>query len=940
MPKQIDKLIISSPFREPEKHWRYIRDTREFELAEGRRSAGYIQATPGSKSFDDPGIFVPIPLVNLIRARVKSWRERGYPGKTGITKRLLEHWNDASQREYPFFFCQLEAIETLIWLIEAPASERTGIEIPGDGGDFVRWCSKMATGSGKTIIMAMIIAWQTLNKVANRQDARFSKNFLVVAPGLTVKNRLAVLNPTGENNFYEQFNIVPDGMMEQLREARVLIHNWQFLAWDSEERIAKRKSVDKRGAKSDEAYVREVLGEMSRAENIIVINDEAHHAWRVRPDLKLKREYKEQVAEATVWVGGLDRIHKARGILRTFDLSATPFVPSGKRTEEEALFGWIVSDFGLNDAIESGLVKTPRVGIRDDGKMDAQLRPRLYHIYADPEVHDDLNSPAEETQPLPDLIQNAYYLLGKDWLATKELWEHSDPPAATPPVMITVANRTETAARIKYSFDHEEILIKELCDPSRTLHIDSKVLAQAEAESESAQNTNGETDTESGEDEQSERKLSKKDRAQLLRRTVDTIGKKGEPGEQIVNVISVGMLTEGWDARTVTHIMGLRAFTSQLLCEQVVGRGLRRTSYEMDGELYEPEYVNIFGVPFTFLPHEGGVSAERPTPTKARTDIKPVSANIQHEIKWPNIDRIDHIYRTVLSIDMNVVETLELDPYGTITHADLAPIIEGKPLIAPVISGKPFNTLSDIDLSDFAEKYRMQTIIFEVTKRIYNAEKPKWKGTPEALLVQLFRIVNEFISSGKIAIRNDLFSRDRIRKRVLIMLNMNRVVLHIWKHIRDANTEDLTPIFNKEHPVRSTANMLPWSTSRPAVPAEKTHINFVVLDSTWEASEAYELDRSEFVESFVKNDHLGFVVYYSYLGAVRRYFPDFIIRLKNGTHLVLEVKGEKTDESIEKHSALKEWIEAVNNHGGFGKWAADVSYYPSDLEGKLREHGV
>jgi hypothetical protein len=172
----IDRLIINSPYEEPQRYWRYDRETRTFELVEGRRPAGYVVATPGSKSFDDPGIFVEIPLVNRIRPRVKAWREAGCPGVTSITKRLLAHWRDPEEFDRRrFFFCQLEAVETLIWLIEAPAAERVGIEIRGDGGDFLRRCCKMATGTGKTIVMAMTIAWHILNKVANPQDARFSK---------------------------------------------------------------------------------------------------------------------------------------------------------------------------------------------------------------------------------------------------------------------------------------------------------------------------------------------------------------------------------------------------------------------------------------------------------------------------------------------------------------------------------------------------------------------------------------------------------------------------------------------------------------------------------------------------------------------------------------------------------------------------------------------
>ncbi|MDI6716691.1 MAG: DEAD/DEAH box helicase family protein, partial [Actinomycetota bacterium] len=383
----IDRLIINSPYEEPKHYWSYDHENRSFFLKEGRRPAGYVVASEKSKAFDDPGVFIEIPLVNKIRPRVKAWREAGYPGVTGITKRLLEHWNNPEERDFHrFFFCQLDAIETLIWLTEAPVAEKVGIEIPSDGGPFLRFCSKMATGSGKTIVMAMLIAWQVLNKVTYPKDTRFSKNVFVVAPGLTVKSRLQVLLPSLPGNYYDEFNIVPLGLIEKLRQGKIIIRNWHALNWETEEQIAKKKSVDKRGVKSDEAYVREVLEDMASAHNIIVINDEAHHAWRIPAESKIKGVKKEDIEEATKWIGGLDRIHSARGILACYDFSATPFAPSGKKSSEEALFGWIVSDFGLNDAIESGLVKTPRVVIRDDGKLTKDYKSRLYHIYMDPEV--------------------------------------------------------------------------------------------------------------------------------------------------------------------------------------------------------------------------------------------------------------------------------------------------------------------------------------------------------------------------------------------------------------------------------------------------------------------------------------------------------------------------------------------------------------------------
>jgi type III restriction enzyme len=265
----IDRLIINSPYEEPQRYWRYDRETRTFDMVEGRRPAGYVVATPGSKSFDDPGIFVEIPLVNQIRLRVKRWREDRYPGVTSITKRLLDHWRDPEEFDARrFFFCQLEAVETLIWHTEAPADRRVGIEIPGDGGAFLRRCCKMATGTGKTIVMAMAIAWHILNKVANPQDARFSKNVLVIAPGLTVKKRLSVLEPAGTGNYYEAFNIVPSALLDKLRQGKVLVRNWHALAWESEAQLKKRKTVDKRGAKSDEAYTCKVMDKMANARNL------------------------------------------------------------------------------------------------------------------------------------------------------------------------------------------------------------------------------------------------------------------------------------------------------------------------------------------------------------------------------------------------------------------------------------------------------------------------------------------------------------------------------------------------------------------------------------------------------------------------------------------------------------------------------------------------
>ena len=922
----IDQLIINSPYEEPLQYWSYDRETRLFSLKDGRRPAGYVVASQRSKAFDDPGEFIEIPLVNQIRSRVDSWRKAGWPGITGITKRLLEHWQNSEEREYHrFFFCQMEAIETLIWLAEAPDDQKVGIEIPADGGPFKRLCSKMATGSGKTVVMAMLIAWQVLNKVAYPQDARFSKYVFIVAPGLTVKSRLQVLIPSSSENYYDEFNVVPVGLKEKLRQGKILIRNWHALQWESEEKLVKKKSVDKRGVKSNEAYVREVLGDMAAAANILVINDEAHHAWRVPAESKVKGVKKAELEEATIWVSGLDRIHETRNILICHDFSATPFAPSGKKSSEEALFGWIVSDFGLNDAIESGLVKTPRVVIRDDGKLAKDYKSRLYHIYNDREVKDDINRKAKAHEPLPDLVTNGYYLLGKDWLETAISWGKSG--FQTPPVMISVANRTETAARVKYAFDHNKVRIDELCIPDRTLHIDSKVLELAEAQEEAASIAGPAQDDDS--EDLPERKLSKKELAESLRQTVDTVGQVGKPGAFIQKVISVGMLSEGWDAKTVTHIMGLRAFSSQLLCEQVVGRGLRRTSYEVNPEsnLFEAEYVNIFGVPFTFLPHESKDGPPPPPPTP-KTRIEPVVENQQFEIRWPNIIRIEHTYKPVLTLDMDNVPLLELSAYNTATLAELAPIVEGKPDVTQI---------STIDLEDLGRKFRMQKIIFETARDVFDQMKPNWKGNREFLLAQLIRLVESFLRSDRIQIAPALFYQDDAKRRILLTLNMNKVVQHIWEAIRFENSESIEPIFDQDFPIRSTADMQTWFTGKPCGHTKKSHINMCVFDSTWEASEAFELDCSPLIAAWVKNDHLGFEILYIFDGIVRKYRPDFITQIKTGDFLILETKGKETLRDKTKHKFLNEWVKAVNEHGGFGNWKWAVSRNPADVKMIIEE---
>ncbi|HOW59345.1 MAG TPA: DEAD/DEAH box helicase family protein [Candidatus Omnitrophota bacterium] len=895
--KGIDQLIICSPYEEPKEHWHYIRETQSFERHAGRRESGYWRATVRTaRNFDDPGEFQEIELVNKIRPRVKAWKENGYPNVTGVTRKLLQFWTDNSQRESKLFWCQLEAVETAIWLTEASPAEKQGIEIPADGSGWERQCLKLATGTGKTVVMAMLISWQALNKIANSKDPRFSKNILVVAPGITVRDRLQVLKPENAENFYQQFNLVDSSMWQELLQAKIIVTNWHSLAPINENYGPK---VVKKGPESNEAFFRRILPDFGNASNVLVINDEAHHCHRPSGD----EEDKEEEEKATIWISGIDRIHNGRGVLKTYDLTATPFKPTGKNIQGEQLFPWIVSDFGLNDAIESGLVKTPKVAVRDDSNMGADLKTKLFHIY--PEVREDLNRRAEPNEGLPDLVRNAMTILGGDWLKEKELWEKQSPPRETPPVMIMICNRIETAARVEYSLLNGFISVEELGDRQRLIRIDQDALDKIEAE----------------EEEKLDR--SKKDLVLDQREKFNTVGKKGKAGELVQCVIGVNMMSEGWDARTVTHILGLRAFTSQLLCEQVIGRGLRRISYDVNEEtgLYEPEYVTVFGVPFTFLPAEQ--KEGKPKEEKPKTKIAPIQERGALEIDWPHVLRVDYKLNYFLDLDWNSMEKLTLSPEDAPTVVEVAPTIDNKPR---------YDMISEIDLAKLAEEHRLQGIKLQAAVRLHEQFGKNWEGDPGSHISQLMQIFDEFLASPKLDIKIPLYMGAEKLRNIVIAINAQKIINHIGNFIRSSSKEAPTLILDPVRPKRSTATAMTWYTSKPTQPVKKSQLSHIVIDSGWEkVGLEFERNRIPGLVSWVKNDHLGFEIFYLWQGQTHTYYPDYIIRFESNRHLILEVKGQTTEQDKAKWQATKEWINAVNVDGRFGTWEFKVLDDPKNL---------
>lgn len=930
-----NSLIINSAFEEPAQHWQENTD-RTLRVEPRRRPAGYeiIDTRENTRRF------VPLPLVDDIRQRVRQWREAGWPGTTELTRELLGHWWDAdkvSKRDYRFYFCQLEAMETLIWRVEAAPEFRQGVHIPGDGGPFERLCNKMATGTGKTTVMAMIITWQVLNALAYpKRNRDYSRAVLVMAPGLTVKDRLRVLKPGEPGNYYDVFDLCPsESLRQKLNQVEILIENWHTLMPLKET----DRSVVKKGAERDEAYTRRVLGKLASYKDLIVINDEAHHAWRAPADIKVSKKDAEALGidldEATRWVEGLDRIHKTRRIQRCFDLSATPFAPTGRTNTEAGLFGWVISDFGLNDAIEAGLVKTPRVVVRADALPDAAtLRPKLYHLYRDESVSTDLNRRgAEPHEALPQLVQQAYTLLGADWRETARQWAEAG--HTSPPVMLTVCNRTETAARIEHYFNKGHAQWAELQAPNRTLRVDSRVLEKAEL---------GETATADKDyearlqaivaaaripDSQKERLAALK-KEELLRALVDTVGKRGQGGQDLQKVVSVAMLSEGWDAKNVTHIMGLRAFTSQLLCEQVIGRGLRRVAYDMDaeGRLFLPEYVNVFGVPLSIAlaPGDGGPP---PPPPKNSTQIESLIDRNEFEIRWPNILRIDALVQPQLVVDWSKVKAFRIDPAEVVIRAEIAPALGG---------ASDWSQISVIDLEKLPEEFRLQRLVFKAAQRAFEQLAGQFTGRREYLLFQLVRLVEQFLGSKHIDIPS-LFHQDPLRKRILFALHIDPIVQHLVSLVHQQNTLKLEPVFDADRPIGSTRDMRDWYTTRICEKTQRSQISHIVVDSSWEKYTADMLEGHDDVAAWVKNDHLGFQILYLWGGSKRKYVPDFLIRFKSGKTLVLEIKGEDSDQDRAKRVALAQWVEAVNSHGGFGHWASDlVLAEPSRVRDVINGH--
>jgi type III restriction enzyme len=899
------KVIINDAYAEPAQHLNLLRKVAsEPELLVGRRPAGYYRTDVNGTE-----VFEEMVAVNRLRDRLRSWREAGYPGTTRVTQALLRQWN-RGDRDRKQFFCQREAAEAVIWLTEGPEDERANLPLKAPD-PFRRYCCKLATGAGKTTVMAMLIAWTVINRVTYPRDPRFTDAVLVVCPNLTVKNRLQELLPTHPESTYRTMELLPEttDFAQVLSRARIQIVNWHKLAVDDD---TGTRGVLQRGEETDGAFARRVLADLDDAKNILVLNDEAHHAWRVNPEGAAVIEAEEALElddageferSATVWIEGLDRIQRARGIRQCVDMSATPYFTALSKYPDGQPFPWIVSDFGLADAVECGIVKIPRVPKGDDS---GESEPRYLHLWE--HVKDKLSAKAlggeaTETELMKGLMaaEGAMRALTHHWNRTFETWTADKSPV--PPCMIVVCNNTNSAAFIERfiakgdlhpAFQNEE-------GAERTFRIDSTVLRRAEGGDTGAQE-------------------------EALREKVSTVGKAGRAGGGIRCVISVAMLSEGWDARNVTQILGLRAFSSRLLCEQVIGRGLRRADYS---DLWRPEYVDIYGVPFSLIPveREKGGARDLTPPTM----VAALPEREDFEITFPRIVG----YRPETTVNMNIDES-KLEPLMLDAGDEPTRVFMGEGVSYYATGGQLVQATGEemLRIEDFLA--REQTVAFVVARELCE-RLPEHHS--RFLFPRALQVAEDFIE-------NRVETNGLPRRLVALTKHYMEIVERILAAVVTATGETIyrpmTSVFSPEGSTKSVA----FATRRPTYVPTKSHVSHVVLDpqhddaaltDLWEYQAAAHLDAHTRVKAFVKNDHLGLSIPYRFQEGEEghQYLPDFlvVVEAEDGqeTKLILEVKGYRHNQVMAKHQAARKWVDAVNREGAWGRWAFDVAWDPKDV---------
>ena len=976
-----DRPIINSPYEYPSQHWELDKDGQPTQqIIESRRGAEFITPIPkprqrgrargGQQQFViDEGLglsteeqqYDVTAAVNEIRRRVDEWRNIPGPNNWGVTPetaRLLLHWRQHKFSHYRPFFCQIEAVETLIWLTEvAPRlgmADRIVLDRLADvnqeaNPELSRIALKLATGAGKTTVMAMIIAWQTVNAVRHPNSRRFTRGFLVVTPGLTIKDRLRVLQPNDPDSYYASRELVPGDMLEDLQRARIVITNYHALRQRERLEVSSGGRALLQGPgrpletmETEGQMIQRVMPELMGMKNVMALNDEGHHCYRLKTgeddERPLTAEERQEATknseDARVWISGLEMVKRKLGLRQVVDLSATPFFLRGSGYAEGTLFPWTVSDFSLMDAIECGIVKLPRVPVADNipGDEVPVFRNLWEHIReAMPRAG---RNRAVNLDPLdlPTPLLTALEALYGHYKTTYEQWQ--DGGATVPPCFIVVCNNTSTS---KLVYDYISGFERENDDGStsvqngrlplfrnfdeydnrypipRTLLIDSQQLESGDKLSddfrrvaaEQIERFRWERQERSGNRETADNITEQ----ELLREVMNTVGKEGRLGGAIRCVVSVSMLTEGWDASTVTHVLGVRAFGTQLLCEQVVGRALRRQSYDLNEDgLFNVEYADVLGIPFDFTARPVVVGPGKPRQTAHVMAMRPERDHL--EIPFPRVSgyREDPPKEDLVA---NFTEDSKLD---------LTPDLVGPTQTRNegiIGEGVDLNLVHTGDL-------RTSSLVLHLTKRLLET---KWRDPNQDIKMHLFgklrNVVKRWLDTCLVC-RGGTYPA-QLMYQSLADMACNRITAAITSRQGERSIKVLLDSYNPTGSSRlvnfTTSKIGLWATD-----SRKCHINLAVLDSDWEAEFCRAVESHALVKAYVKNHNLGLEVPYLYGSTPRTYIPDFIVQVDDRhdepLNLIVEIKGYRGEDAKEKKSTMEAyWLPGVNALGQYGRWA-------------------
>ena len=975
--------VLNSPYEYPAHHWELEADRQPTNrVIDRRRPASYITPVPEPKKRrgqpkqqlmvldEGEGLsteeqqYDPTSTINVLRRQVDLWRTlpESQWDVTPETARLLKHWRHHDFSDIRPFFCQVEAAETVIWLTEvAPNSgrrevreilERLGTANEQANPDLARLALKLATGAGKTTVMAMLIAWQTINAVRRPSSRNFTRGFLVVAPGLTIRDRLRVLKPNDPDSYYQSRELVPRDMLADLEQARIVITNYHaFKLRETLELSAGGRALlqgrgpELQSIETEGQMIQRVMPELMGMRRIMTFNDEAHHCYREKPgeddEGKLtgddRREAEKNREAARLWISGLEAVNRKLGLRRVIDLSATPFFLRGSGYAEGTLFPWTMSDFSLMDAIECGIVKLPRVPVADNipGTDVPVFRNLWEHIRPKMPKKGRGQSGALDPLALPPELQTALHALYGHYEKTFRLWEEARTPA--PPCFIVVCNNTATS-KLVYDFisgfhrkneDGSSTLengrlelfrnFDEHGNPyprPRTLLIDSEQLESGEgfdrnfrqAAAEEIERFRREQVQRTG-DRAAAEKITEQE---LLREVMNTVGKPGQLGDSIRCVVSVAMLTEGWDANTVTHVLGVRAFGTQLLCEQVIGRALRRQEYELQEDgLFRVEYADVLGIPFDFAARPVVAPPQKPRETVQVRAVSPARDHL--EIRFPRVEG----YRVELPNE-------RLDA----TFTDDSTLVLTPDLIGPSVTRNEGIIGEGVDLSLMhMGDVRPSTLSFHLAHRLVETKWRDPNGEPELhLFGQLKRIARQWLD------------------RHLVCKGGTYPAQLMYQNLADVACERITDAINRRFvgersikavlapfsPSGSTGNVRFTTSTRTRwqTDARRCHINWVVCDSDWEAEFCRVAEAHPRVRAYVKNQGLDFEVPYRRGAEPHRYIPDFIVLVDDDhgdddlLHLVVEIKGYRGEDAKEKKSTMETyWVPGVNHLGAYGRWA-------------------